>query len=232
MPARKLLLYGLQRSGTNFLEAKLRSRFRVRLLNRNLHRHLPEQKHFRLYDEKDVIPEPQFENDLHFSNFREFEAALPAERVPDDYIIISKDPYAWFLSYRRWAHGHRWPEVAHHYIREYNLFYGKWLDFASQSERIHLVRYHDLLRDTEETLQELVRKIPLEQRGRMVVPRLPRKLRNALAGFSDSRKNYYEQGRYLQDLSPAERMEINARLDEAVLRGLGYSKVEGQAGFR
>lgn len=49
----KVLHYGLQRSGTNFLETLLKRKYRIQFLNSNQDRKSPLQKHFRLYDDKE-----------------------------------------------------------------------------------------------------------------------------------------------------------------------------------
>lgn len=134
----KLLHYGLQRSGTNFLESLLAKKYHIEILNSNIQgirpdRSSPLHKHFRLYDEKDIVPEPKFTNELKINSLDAFEQLL--EVVPDYYLIISKDPYSWFLSYSAWAKRSNWPEVPYHYILEYNLFYGKWLEFSRQTKK-------------------------------------------------------------------------------------------------
>src|SRR6476620_9252679 len=96
-----LLHYGLQRSGTNLLEALLVRRFDVRFLNDNSDRGSPLQKHVRLYDDKQLIPEPQYSNQISVRDFAEFEALF--DSAPAYYLVISKDPYSWYLSYRKWA---------------------------------------------------------------------------------------------------------------------------------
>jgi hypothetical protein len=158
---KNLLHYGLQRSGTNFLETLLKKKYRVRFLNSNTDRSSPLQKHFRLYDNKEVIPEPQYRNNIKVKNFDEFERLL--ETLPDYYVVISKDPYSWFLSYSNWAKKCNWPTVAHHYIKEYNLFYGKWLEFSGQTDKIVFVRYIDLLQNTDLELERLETKMKLQK---------------------------------------------------------------------
>ncbi len=74
----KLLHYGLQRSGTNFLESLVAKKYRVKFLNSNIdgirpERSSPLHKHFRLYDEKDIVPEPKFRNELKITSFNDFE---------------------------------------------------------------------------------------------------------------------------------------------------------------
>ena len=96
-----VLHYGLQRSGTNYLETLLKKNFRIRFLNSNKDRRSPLHKHCRLYKNKQIIPEPQYQNDIVVDTFDQFESLF--EVVPDYYFIISKDPYSWNLSYRNWA---------------------------------------------------------------------------------------------------------------------------------
>ena len=68
-----LLHYGLQRSGTNFLEALVRKKYRVRIENSDADRCSPLLKHFHLYDCKDIIPEAQYRTDIKISSFNDFE---------------------------------------------------------------------------------------------------------------------------------------------------------------
>ena len=58
-----LLLYGLQRSDTNYLRLPLEKNCRVAFFNSS-DRALPLRRHFSLYDDKTTIPEPQFRNGL------------------------------------------------------------------------------------------------------------------------------------------------------------------------
>ena len=98
-----LLHYGLQRSGTNFLESLLKKNFKVSIPNLRKEREHPLQKHFRLYDDKTKIPEPKYYNKITYKNFKEFEKSLDLSKEIQGIIIISKDPYSWLLSYEKWA---------------------------------------------------------------------------------------------------------------------------------
>jgi hypothetical protein len=145
MTSRKLLLFGLQRSGTNYLETVLRKRYRVRFVNDRHDRAAVSHKHARLYADKHLIPEPQYANDVVVDDLASYEALLP--KLPDKYVVISKDPYSWLLSYHRWARRCGWPTPDHDYIEEYNAFYGTLLDLASGNDRMRFVRYGDLIVD-------------------------------------------------------------------------------------
>ena len=109
----RLLQYGLQRSGTNFLESLLKKNYRVSILNDNRIRSSPLQKHCRFYSNKEVIPEPQYRNEIVANTYEQFQNLFPT--APDFFIVISKDPYSWYLSYQNWAEKCNWPSVGHHY---------------------------------------------------------------------------------------------------------------------
>ncbi len=225
----KLLHYGLQRSGTNFLKSLVAKKYRVQFLNSNIDgvrpdRSSPLHKHFRLYDEKDIVPEPKFRNELKINSFNDFEELL--EVIPDYYLIISKDPYSWFLSYTDWARRSNWAEVPYHYIIEYNLFYGKWLEFSKQTKKILFVRYIDLLRDPDEELNRLGSIMHLKKKflymfRSNVVPKVPQS-----GEFSIDRRSYYLGEQYLQSYTKEGLQEINALIDPKVITLLGYQKKE------
>jgi hypothetical protein len=225
----KLLHYGLQRSGTNFLESLLAKKYRVQFLNSNINgirpdRSSPLHKHFRLYDEKDIVPEPKFRNELKIDRFIDFEKLL--EIVPDYYLIISKDPYSWYLSYNDWARRSKWEPVPYHYILEYNLFYAKWLEFSQQTKKILFVRYIDLLRSPDEELNRLELEMHLQKKflymlRSNVVFKVPQS-----GEFSIDRRSYYVSEQYLQSFTKEDLKEINDLIDPRVITLLGYQKKE------
>ena len=223
----KLLHYGLQRSGTNILESLLKKKYRVQFLNKNKdglnpERDSPLHKHFRLYDEKDIIPEPQFRNEYKIASFNDFEKLLIV--VPDYYLIISKDPYSWFLSYTDWARKCDWPPVPYHYIMEYNLFYAKWLEFSKQTTKILFVRYIDLLRDPDGELNRL--ELSMHLKRKFLFP-----LRSSVifkvrqsGEFSIDRRSYYLSEQYLQLYTKEGLQEINDLIKSDIIAGLGYPR--------
>ncbi len=218
-----LLHYGLQRSGTNFLAALLEKKYRVRIRNRAVQdRSSPMHKHVRLYEDKDLIPEPLYKNDIRVHSIRDLERRLDV--VPAYYLVISKDPYSWFLSYARWAKRCNWPQAAHHYIQEYNLFYGKWLELSRETDRIMFVRYADLLRDARAALARLQARTGMRPKW------LARLLPNAIAKvdqsgeFSREQRDAYLAERYLDEFSEPAIRELNALLDAQVAASLGYER--------
>lgn len=218
----KLLHYGLQRSGSNYLETLLKKNYSVRFLNNNRDRSSPLQKHFRLYDEKHIIPEPQYRNTIKIEDFSQFENLFKVK--PDYYLVISKDPYSWYLSYQNYAHRCDWPAVNHHYIEEYNMFYQKFLEFSLQTDKLIFIRYIDLLKDSNSTLLSLEKKMGLKKRlfSRFVY-RKANKVKVS-SRFTDEKRAYYIEQKYLNEYSNKDLEILNSHLDLQVTTLLGYEK--------
>ncbi|MDX1415750.1 MAG: hypothetical protein R3293_16250 [Candidatus Promineifilaceae bacterium] len=216
----KLLLYGLQRSGTNYLETLLKRRFQVHILNESQERSHPAHKHFRLYDKKAIIPEPRYYNELHSENFAVFEQNLP--QAADAYLIISKNPYSWLISYYRWAQKCAWPAAGHHYIEEYNLFYGRWLRFSRQTKKIQFVRYIDLLRYQDALLLHWQNTLGMQNRFLGGIwTRMIRRVDQSQA-FTAEQRDYYIKERYLAKYTSKELQDVSEHLDREVISRLGY----------
>lgn len=219
----KLLHYGLQRSGTNYLETLLEKNYCVEFLNSNSDRRSPIQKHFRLYDAKQIVGDPGYRNNVMVRSFDEFESLI-GKKV-DRYLVISKDPYSWFLSYCSWAKKCEWKPVQHHYIEEYNLFYGKFIELSKQTEKLCFIRYIDLLCDPHLHLSQLEQSLGLKRRflsrGKI---RLPSKVMQS-AGFSNDKKKYYTEQKYLREFSDDELAQLNEKLDHGLAFSLGYETI-------
>lgn len=215
----KILLYGLQRSGTNILETLLKKNFKFSLLNSNRDRANPIQKHFRLYDDKNLIPEPKYNNNLIFNSFSDFEKTLT--KTPDKYIIISKDTWSWYLSYLNWAEKCKWEKPKYHYIQEYNEFYKKWFDFSKNTDKIMLVKYIDLSVDTVKTLNWIQNEINLSKR-RVIFSKNINKVSQS-SKFTDNKKNYYTNKEYMSKYSKEKLEDLNDLLDYKLLESLGYN---------
>lgn len=217
---KKILHYGLQRSGTNFLETLLKKKFKVKLLFSNKIRSSPIHKHFRLYDDKLLVPEPNYKNNSYFYSYNDFEKVLPI--IPDKIVIISKDPYSWYLSYRSWAKKCEWPVASHHYIEEYNSFYSKWLSFKRETNKIIFVKYFDLLQSHDKTVNDLQNQLELTEKWQL--PFMSAKLKKVSQSkkFTDKRKKYYLDKEYLNEYKTDELYIINDKLDCRVVKELGY----------
>jgi hypothetical protein len=219
----KLLQYGIQRSGTNYLETMIRRRFRVRFLNEEKERDSPILKHVRLYAEKDLVPEPRYRNDIEVTDLASFEAVLPT--VPDHFLVISKDPYSWYLSYRRFGERCGWPAPEHHYIEEYNHFYAEWLRMAEGSDRVHFVRYRDLLADPAGETARLQDQMGL--RPRLLAGMRRDRVRRVKVSdaFTANSADYYLKEKYLEEYDSETLDQLNQALDLSVVKGLGYEQV-------
>jgi hypothetical protein len=213
---RNLLIYGLQRSGTNYLESLIRSHFPACIFLNGDKRDAITHKHFRLYTDKRCIPEPQFQNSMVFASFREFESQLPA--AADLYLVISKDPYNWLISYNKWSEKNKWPPHNYHYIEEYNLFYGAWMDFSRQSKKVLLLRYADLLQEPLATLNTIGRALHLAELTSVAAP----KKVYASRRFSAHKKKEYLNQASLRRLPPPELELLNMSLDKDLAQSLGY----------
>ena len=223
-----LLHYGIQRSSTNYLEELVIRNYRVRFLNDDTFRDHPLHKHFRLYDNKKIIADTAFSNDLHFKDFSGFTGAMELSDEPAGILVISKDPYSWLISYRRWAKKFNWSAVDFHYIEEYNLFYGKWMQFAREDPRILFIRYDELLEDPRKVLKIIEEQFGLELKrvrklaGRKVnLSKVARSRR-----FNRDRRIYYLQKGYLSEFDEASLKEVNMLLDQDLMGFMGYPVID------
>jgi len=222
MQKRKILHYGLNRSGTNYLKEFLSRDFHLSFENREDARNHPLHKHFRLYEKKELIGRPNFKNELIIPTFKEFEKIVSDDIQVDIYVVISKDPYSWNLSYSRWGTKNNWESSPHPYILEYNEFYKKWYDFSLQSEKIMLIKYIDLLRSPEKIRTKFSNQFKIKARkdtaSRDRIKKVPMSRR-----FSSSRLNYYLEEKYLDAYSQQELDELNQFIDHDLIEKLGYS---------
>lgn len=226
MSTRRILHFGLNRSGTNYLKELLDQHFDLVFLNVEGERSHPLHKHFRLYNDKSLIGRPKFRNDLKFDGFNAFETyalgKLQGGGEPGvAYVIISKDPYSWHLSYSRWGTKNNWSPSPHPYILEYNAFYGKWLEFAAETDRIAFVKYIDLLKSPEEILKQLQEKFSFSH-TREIDPEVRIKKVPMSGRFSKKRLRYYLEAAYLDAFLPEELKALNSHIDPDVARKLGY----------
>jgi len=225
MSRKKILHFGLNRSGTNYLKQLLERHFNVGFLNVEEERGHPLHKHFRIYDNKELIGRPNFMNDQVFKSFQAFEASVFSNKKPDMYVVISKDPYSWHLSYSRWGEKNNWPESPHPYILEYNEFYGKWLEFSGQTNRIVFIRYIDLLKHPRRELKKLRDRFDLEVTKKLNSAGRIRKVPMSHR-FSSKKARYYTQQAYLDEFSREALAQLNMHLNREVAGQLGYKIYE------
>jgi len=228
---KNLLVYGLQRSGTTYLEKLLTLNFRKLALKNNAYvRSLPLHKHFRLYDEKYLVPEPKYLNNFHYSSFSDFDAHVKriAKLEESGYIVITKEPYSWYISYCRLAKKTGWKTymkkwINNHYVLEYNLFCRKWLDFQNEApDKVLLIRYEDLLNDFDKVLDGIRDNFGLTKAQEFYnnLDKVPMSKK-----FSLKRRNYYKEGRFTDQFNDDELLVLSENLDQSVVEELGYKIV-------
>lgn len=217
---KKILLYGLQRSGTNYFRALATLNFPGIRFTNSEDRSAPAHKHFGIYDNKELVPEPQFDNHHSISTLQDLVDLLTPEQIPDLYCIVSKDPYSWYVSYCRWAEKNHWPEARHHYIETYNAFYGKWMQLSRASSSIVFFRYVDLLQDPGQAMQVLAERMGITFPGKIKTT----KKVYASRRFSAASKKAFLRKTYLHGFGPQTLSEINALIDPELLAFLGYTR--------
>ena len=228
------MIYGLQRSGTNYVEALFLENFRdLHFWNEHYPDCLPTQKHFRLYDEKHLIPSLQFQNNFHYADFAEFDNQV--SRLTDKseltYVVVVKHPLSWYLSYFNWASkkhhiDHRKKDVNGHFILEWNLFMKKWLDFKKEApNRVSIVKYEDLIADSTAKLNASKTLFGLEMRHDKYF--IPEKV-GMSKGFNKKRLDYYKKKNYLKELPETHYRVIRELVDSSVLSDLGYEMKDSE----
>jgi hypothetical protein len=221
---KKLLHYGLQRSGTNFLESLLAKNFDIKIHSLRKERDHPLQKHFRLYDDKTKIPEAKYLNNYNFKSYIDFKKSWGLNTEINGVIVISKDPYSWLLSYEKWSKKCNWPTPSYQYIEEYNLFLNKWRVFAQQSNEILFIRYIDLLVQPEIELTKIENKFSLKRRWNIRRNGLKIALDKVKVSekFSKEKKEFYTKKKYLNNYNKTKLENTNYFLDEKLMSFLNY----------
>lgn len=225
------LLYGMQRTGSNYVQQVLLQNFKdIRFYNNDFARCLPTHKHFRLYDEKYIIPDVRFYNSFTYESFKDFKkhAEELAGREIKLFVVCIKDPYSWYVSYKKHAKKNKYVfirnSVNSHYIIDYNLFYRKWFEFSKEApDEVLLIKYEDFLEDLEASLQKVGEKIKLERFAETVVN--PGKVPMS-RNFTSDRAAYYKNNKYLNLITDREKAVIPHLLDQELLSALNYQIVK------
>jgi hypothetical protein len=234
-PPAFLKIFGLERSGTNYLQWLLAANFRgARLLVDETgwkHGPVPESIDWSGKDWHDPRWPP--EKALPFVRRRlealgargiaAIDRAFGSRRFL--YVFLVKDPYAWYLSYARFrgkALRASIPEGIDLWCLR-NRHYQRFCQ--SHRDRSLLVTYEDLLLDAESTLAPLRsfglcrRSRPWREPARRLTPRC------ALSKRAFDRELYLRRS-YLQRFAPSSLAAICRRLPDDLLRDLGYGGEE------
>jgi hypothetical protein len=227
----KVIQYGLQRTGTNYVEFLIKKNFNNFVsLNNGATRSLPLHKHFRLYDDKSFIPTPEYMNNFNYSSFNEFDGHVKELTGEEsfDYLVVTKEPVSWYISLCKFAKKNKW-KILHHkhvdtrYLIDYNLFHEKWLDFANQSNRITILRYEDFLSDLDASLDSVKETFQLQKKGSRYenLDKVPMSKK-----FNKKKRSFYKDKKYQELFDKNKRLIIKNILDKKVVEGLGYEMID------
>lgn len=237
------LHYGLQRSGTNFLKALMLKNFSKANFHNGEVRAVVTHKHFRLYEEKEYVPESKYHNELNFDSFAEFDEACAKETGINNlaYLVIAKNPYSWYLSITKMAASLDWESYdaekafQAHYIHDFNKYYGKWKSFADEApDRVFLMKYEDLLAETDAVMCKIQSQFNLKRK---------KDLRHLIYGkegqffgvkrvansknWDEKRKSFYLDKEFFNALKPEEKAGFEETLDFDLMKRMGFQSSKG-----
>ena len=162
----KVIIRGIQRSGTNFLE-KILSELDTKIINKgNIGRDRPEHKHFRIQDNKSsIFMDKQYFNSIYVENIQDLNLKSYNKKDIKNILII-KDPVNWILSINRWAKKCNWIpinndlrndfELMTKYLKEWDYFHLKWFELSKDKELILILQWEDLLTNFDNNLKKII----------------------------------------------------------------------------
>jgi hypothetical protein len=206
---KKFLLYGLQRSGTNYFSSSMTENFEnVKFLNDQSINASPLDKHFRLYDDKEYIPNSERVNSEHFESFKDFDKRLTmltgAAKGELVFMVMIKSPLHWQLSINKWAKKCNWPSytgriVNKKYMLDYKAFVLKWKQFAIESpKRVKLIKYESLIKDFNGRLNQIRKELKLKAKKSEYIN--PNNV-NQSVEFTNEQARYVLKKEYLSEFS-------------------------------
>lgn len=221
------LIYGMQRSGSNYIEQVLLQNFQnIHFHNDTYARSLPTHKHFRLYDLKSAIPDFRFFNSFTYKDFHEFREHVVkiTGREINLFIVNIKNPYSWYLSYLKHARGNKFAfsrsALNSHFIIDYNLFYKKWLDFSREApDKVVMLKYEDFLENFDSSIQSFQDRLGLSRTSDLFIN--PGKVPMSQK-FTSDRASYYKNNKYLDLISDEDKAVMQHLLDEELLSEFNY----------
>lgn len=162
----KVIIRGIQRSGTNFLE-KILSELDTKIINKgNIGRDRPEHKHFRIQDNKSsIFMDKQYFNSIYVENIQDLNLKSYNKKDIKNILII-KDPVNWVLSINRWAKKCNWIpinndlrndfELMTKYLKEWDYFHLKWFELSKDKELILILQWEDFLINFDNSLKKII----------------------------------------------------------------------------
>ena len=209
----KYYLYGLQRSGTNVIEVFLKEKFSISFeVNQGPgdFRKKPSCKHFRLYDNKDLIPVKQYENNFIVNCLEDLDRILGDYTQTNRYVIVYKNIFSWLPSIEKWAKKCKWKTNSKmEFVDDYLNFIKKW--YSIKNDRVFFIRYEDFLNISDDN-NSLVNKLSVffNKKQKKIVHSFEKV--NCSEKFTTSKKNYYINHEYMSLYSKEELDKIQNNL--------------------
>lgn len=162
---KKVIIRGIQRSGTNFLE-NLSHRLDLKVINKgDIPRNSPKHKHFRVQNDKtSIFMDKQYLNEIYVDNIQDLNFLVLKEKRLKNILII-KDPINWILSINRWAKKCGWIskeknltddfDLMSKYLKEWDNFHLKWLDLATEKDQLLILQWENLLTNFHDNLEKI-----------------------------------------------------------------------------
>lgn len=218
-----MLLYGLQRTSTNYINQLIVSNYgNTKFFNDHSSRFLPTHKHFRLYEDKFIIPSRQYYNSYYYNDFQAFRNHV--ERLANTeikkFVIAIKHPYSWYLSFTKHAkkNGYELNKKGFnpHFIWDYNHFYLKWLNFKNESpEEIEIIKYEDVIDDVPKFLADFGKTIRRNPNSESI--HNPSSVFMSKK-FTTKKRKFYSEQRYMNLINEKDKIAICEILDEKILQ--------------
>ena len=175
-------LYGLQRSGTNILEAYIKDNYRVNIkIN---------QKHLRI-------------------QHREWIKTLNnLQKEGSKFILIYKNIYSWLVSIERWAGKEGWEKKDKmDYIDDYIGFMNKWI--SMETKNLLFISYEEFMEGYKSRDSELNKKLSKFLKRPTVGLR---KRKEVICSGRWYREKYYQEKKYMLKYTKEDRKIIDKKL--------------------
>lgn len=162
---KKVILYGLQRSGTNYLETLILKNFKVTFVNEIKNRISKKHKHLRFYSKQlNSYCSSEININLYFHDKETNDFSFLNEHI-DNYFFIYKEPIHWLTSFEKFLLN--CPGINKNNIDKKFPFEKRVLDYnlyIQHMNKIHekypkqmrVVCYEDLIQNTKQFLNELI----------------------------------------------------------------------------
>jgi len=217
------VVFGLYRSGTSFLSKSLiANTIDCLIFDRDKHECYKKLK-LRHADRLTVFKSGDCSN----NNGLEIENDKDPYSKRYKYILIYKNPYSWYISYK-----YRYKDYnvemgttdINNIISGWNGFHGAWINFLSDKENYCIINYEDLISNFKKEFSTICNILGISRRRKLldysqydhhVSPR----------HFSFFDKNYYLNQDYLKLITKDEYYTINQCLSNDVLHMLRVNRV-------